>query len=374
MTLYETSKFAKKSMYIVVGVVASYYLSVYVLFPLSQAAIKVLIPEKDPPTIKYGVLPQIKFKSKEIDKTVKYTLNTKNGDLPADLPRKLPVYTYKAAGYAYSAGKKAIDDAALLGFGPEDLTTDLKGDVYRWRDIGSNAFLEIKINTLDMIMQNDIKTKPQFYTGTGLSKAAALTIAKNILRSLGRLDKAQYEKGRAIVALGKYAGQTIVETNLSGEAQVAIVDLFRDVNDYPIVTPEFYKGLLRIWVRIPSKETSVYNYPNLDVHYRELNTGQEATYPIITAQEAWTQIQDGNGVVASVKPKNANPFIAYTYGKIDNVFINNIYLAYYDTESSDQTYLQPIYVFEGSYTGPASQGGNIVYYFPAITREFIKTE
>jgi len=51
--------------------------------------------------------------------------------------------------------------------------------------------------------------------------------------------------------------------------------------------------------------------------------------------------------------------------------VDNIYLAYYEN-TKDQTYLQPIYVFEAKYKSLGSQGGEMVIYLPAVSGEFVK--
>jgi len=86
---------------------------------------------------------------------------------------------------------------------------------------------------------------------------------------------------------------------------------------------------------------------------------------------AWDFVKENKGAVVSILPESTSLLIPYTPVRVEEVFINNIYLAYYDNDSK-QDYLQPVYVFDGKYTTAGTQGGSIHFYYPAISPEFIK--
>ena len=90
----------------------------------------------------------------------------------------------------------------------------------------------------------------------------------------------------------------------------------------------------------------------LEANYSRQNIMDEsATYPIKTAQQAFEELQEGNG------------FIASHSGDSTNVKIKEVYLALY-SEGKLQQYLTPVIVFEGD--------NNFVAYVPAVTDEWIE--
>ena len=102
------------------------------VIPAGRAVMAVMFPPKDPPTPIYGLLPPPEFAQvKTLNDNPRYILNTKDGKLPG-FPVKMPVYRYRTLPFSYEAGKKATQDAAYLGFLDSDLTTNLRGEIYKW--------------------------------------------------------------------------------------------------------------------------------------------------------------------------------------------------------------------------------------------------
>ena len=76
---------------------------------------------------------------------------------------------------------------------------------------------------------------------------------------------------------------------------------------------------------------------------------ETATYPLKKSKEAWEELKDGKAYVAS--PGDGRT----------QVVIRKVFLGYYDSEEY-QSYLQPIFVFEGD--------GNFVAYVPAVNPQW----
>ena len=68
--------------------------------------------------------------------------------------------------------------------------------------------------------------------------------------------------------------------------------------------------------------------------YWPIDLSTSATYGLITSDQAWSLLQSGQGYIARY-PTSGN-----------TVTVRNIYLGYYDSYDP-QTYLQPVFVFEG---------------------------
>ncbi len=374
MTLTEVAFYARKIIAGILGA-ATIYLLIIILAPGAKGLVKTLFPPRNPPNVIYGQLPPLEFVEKAITNTqpLNFELNTKDGRLPAGFPASMVVYPTATPAFSYSAGKLAQQHAAILGFTDDELITDLKGDTYRWRDTETNAMLEIDINTKKLTLNTPLGDKKQYMVPGSVTESAALNWAFQSLRSIGRLYDTLYNEGTQTVTMGKIQGNGIIRSG-SLDTELARVDFFRDINDYTVLGPDPAKGLINITVSRPKDASIVLNHSLINYSEWEIisTTGnQRATYPIIGVAEAWHAVsQENRGVITNITPVNSSIFNNYVPTRIDKVLINNIYLAYYDTPER-QKYIQPIYVFEGSYNVGNSPGGNITLYYPAIPGQYV---
>jgi hypothetical protein len=371
MNLTDTAVLVKKALKILLLVVTVYYVILLFVEPGVKDFFKKMFARRIPPNPVYGQLDPLEFVVKPITEgRPKYILNTKNARLPTNIPEKVVVYKFKENAYSYLAGKNAVEHAKTLGFLESDLTTDLKGNIYKWRSIKTGGILEIQIETGELKLSTNLIGKSKDFALGTINQDSAKKFAKDKLLSINRFDDGLYPSGSAIARLGRFAQAGLVETTDTREAQIARVDFFRSINNYPILGPDPTKGLLHLYIRNPSGYTPL-NNPIVETYLWTINPDDRATYPIISVGEAWKAVTEGNGVVANVTPKGANPFVPYTPTKVESILVDNIFLAYYDTPKP-QKFLQPIYVFDGKYTTRGSEDGYITIYFPAITRENTK--
>lgn len=376
MNLTETARIFKKAVVFVVAFIVIYYISILFVFPLARGIIKALIPEKDPANPMYGILDPLVFIEKPITGNPTYELNTPNATLPK-LPNKMTVYKFKPIQFSYTAGQQARQDATSFGFSDSDLTTDLKGEVYKWRSLLTEGILEIDINTRKLIMNTVLIGKESFFPTVNLDRTTVIKNSIDLLLSIGRFNDVLYPSGYQNVKLGKFYGSKIVETTDPLEAQIARVDFFRSIGDYKILGADPNKGLLQVYVgSVPTKrdkeQITPAAYPKAEIYYWEVETQSEATYPIISISQAWEVVKGGGGIISGIVSKDKSSFEAYTTEGVDEILINNIYLAYYET-AEHMNYLQPIYVFEGNYKKKGTAGGSITIYFPAVAGEYVKS-
>ncbi len=384
MSLTKTSKDVKKAGTIFLILAFVYYLFILVIIPNSKNILRKMVPEKNPPNPIYGQLEPLKFTQKAItNQGPRYVLDTKNGRLPEKLPTKMVVYKLKKPQFSYLAGTEAEKNAAILGYSQTDLSSDLRGDDLTWKSLLSGGTLHIKKSTGQITTETAFHLRPEEYKAGNIDESKAKSYAKILLTKLGRDDKtyADKEGGTQTVTLGKIRGNSIMNTLLYSETQFDRVDFYRQINQYPIYGPDPKKGLLQIYLRNPTLGNSPYNYPQLDInlHIIEDLTSEKnpdvtkiATYPIIYPDEAWAEIKKHNGVIVDVAPKDGNALAPYEPTKVETILIKEIFLAYYEPEEY-VPYLQPIYVFKGIYNTKGTPGGEIMLYFPAITKEFVKS-
>jgi hypothetical protein len=378
MSLTEVAVLFKKILRIFLAVVAVYYIFLLIIEPGVRGWVINIFVKPSPPNPMYGLLEPLEFVEKPTTGGLpQYVLNTKNGRLPGNIPDKMVVYKYKPIPYSYLAGKNALEDSVKLGFTEADLTTDLKSNLYKWRSIRTGGILEILTETRELKLTTNLTGRDtEFTTGT-IDDKSAKEIARKLFESIGRFTDDYYPSGSSIAYLGRYTPSGLIETKYPRDAQIARVDFYRYIDKNPILGTDPKKGLLHAIVRSPSKETpkvpTTLDNPVVEAYFWGINPDSRATYPIISPDEAWKAVKAGKGVVSNVTPKDANPFIPYVSTRIESILIDNIYIAYYDTQSP-QKFLQPIYVFDGKYTTRGTEGGYISIYFPAVTRDYTKQE
>jgi len=371
MNLTKASQYIKLGLKIASVVIVFYYIFIFFLFPRVRNTIRKILPDRDPANALYGTLPALSFEQKKIEGEPKYELNTKGGYLDFEFPRKLPVYKFIPPQFSYLAGKNAQNHAFYLGFSDRELISDLKGNVYKWREIVTGGTLTIQINTLELLYQTDLENVTSKIYQANVNKETAIREAEKIFINIQRYNTGLYANGKKTAVLGTAIGNKIVELKSNVDGNAAKVSLFKKIGDYDVLTSNYDEGNLSLIYSPSSLRGTPYKHPYIKAIYWDVDTNPEATYPIIFVDEAWNKVKDGNGVIASVLPKDGNIFEPYKPVRVEKIIINNVYLAYYEA-TVQQTYMQPIFVFEGNYTTRGTDGGSVVIYYPAVSGDFIK--
>lgn len=375
MNLTETSKFVKKFFVVFGAIIFVYYLWILAIFPMARNFLEAILVQSDPPTLLYGNIEQLEFYPIAIEEgTVPdYVLNTKNGALPFALPKVLKVYKFKTSSFSYLASDRAMSTARELGFEDTEMISDLKGPKFIWskRDTGSKLEIDTSENTIFLTTEY-AKLQPLLKTN-GINKEDVRADGVKILSKIGAWNDDLYKKGSVDITYGTTQGGSLRRSIEDRDVSLTRLDFYRKIEEYPIVGPEAKKPLLSIELGNVNtgKIGNVIRNPNVTVNFRTIEQSTKATYPIIKVASAWEAVKEGKGVIVDIEAKNSNPFTKGTTQEVSRIFVNNIYLAYY--ENKPQTTLQPIYVFEGNYTSKSgAEGGNLTIYYPAIDPEYVK--
>lgn len=302
-----------------------------------------------PPTVGFGILPKIEFPLTQTSPT-KYTLQVPAAQLQASSDR-IFVFFEPSKRASLLAVDKATKQANTLGFlfDPERITNEM----YRWRRTQPlPAVLDYNIINGTFTLRVDWQSNPAFLQGTRLpTEDAAIDLAKQTISGAGLLPK-DMATGSAKVSYLKSSGSSYANTVSYSESDFLQVDLFRTpiYGKFPVLTSKPTKGTIRAIISgSPDRSQQIvaleYNY--LPVDYSAVHT-----YPLLTPQAAFQLLSNGKGYAANVSE-----------GQTEAV-IRNISLAYYDSGSTPQDYLQPIYVFEGD--------GGYIGYVPAIDPKMLK--
>lgn len=372
MNLTYISQLTKKSITILIVLTVVYILSL-IFRPIIKSAFYSIFPPKDLPNPIFGKLDPLVFNEVKTS-TTKYTveLNTTDGKLPTGFPKNMVVYKYAVPLFSYQAGKDAQETAKYLGFSQDDLVTDLKGNIYRWRNRTSGGYLEINIDTKEMSLKTDLSTKSNIYPIGSVTTSGASAASRQMLTDIKGLTVKGYSSADAKVSLARISGSFLTFAN-SASAQLARVDFFRKFGDYPVLGEDPHTGLISVIYGNSSIKNNVYSFPYIKYIERDVvdEKTNVATYPIITINEAWSAVsKDKSGVIVSIIPIGSSVFNTPQNIRVDQIFIDNIYLAYYETDTNN-TYIQPIYVFEGKYNVDNKPGGTLTIYFPAIQGQYI---
>ena len=299
-------------------------------------------PPPPPPTVEFGKLKPIQFPKQEKE-NINYTLQLPTIDFPEFPDRaKVLVMPYKLP--SFTIWDTATAEAAALGFksSPEELTSN----IYRWtKTTPVTATLTMNIVDGSFVYKYFWQENPNILGGSlPLESEAAEQVlsfigeAKNLATDLANAD---YK-----VAYVKHTGNKLISTLSISEGDLVKVNLFRaNIDGMPVVTPIPSKGIVSALLSGYASQRLL----ELEYNYFPVDYSSFATYPIKTAAQAWEELRQGKGYIASSSNKN------------NNIVVRRVYLGFYDSYEP-QTYLQPIYIFSGD--------DDFLAYVPAIIEEW----
>lgn len=345
-TLTQTAYFSRKI--IKYGAIAFVAL---IVLRFAYITIKRLIPPKPkplpPPSMAFGKLPKLVFPENTSLPKITYKLDTISGILPK-LPEQAKVFFIPKPGSNLLAWDKTKDWAKTLGFNSEPEETSQFD--YRFITNGSpKTTLEVNVNSRNFRFyydwKNDLGSTVQQSPPTA---EQSISIASGFLQKAQSLTEDIDLSNTKVVFLKNDSGN-LIETSFP-EANFSRVNFFRKpIDDIKILPPNPKDANISLVVSFLTN--SYQGVVETKYIYSPIYQENYATYPTKNADQAWAEIVSGKGYVANLGNNSEG-----------NVVIRNAYLAYYDSEKS-QNFLQPIIVFEGDRDFSA--------YIPAITENLI---
>lgn len=306
-------------------------------------------PPPPPPDVKFGKLPKLEFPQKEVANIGSYTLETKTGGLPNNLPEQFKVYFMpikKANLLAYDAAKAV---AGRLDFIAEP--SKLSETEYRWDTSEPiNSSLTMNIITGAFVLDRKWTEDPSYLTPTiYYSETQATDRMTNLLSRLDLLPE-DIVSGKSTVQPLKASNDQIVSAPSISQAHFVRVNLYRaPVDDVTVVSPRVDRGLITGIMALQREDDK--QFVNLDYNYYPVDLERYASYPLIGVAEAWQRLQKGSAYFASAR------------ASATSVAIREVTLAYYDSETPQQ-FLQPVYVFSGD--------PEFVAYVPALADAWVE--
>lgn len=373
--------------------------SLIILWLLYQAGI-LLYRYLNPPVEKYNnkygdKLPPIKLPDQKlVFSKFKPVLDTPNSTPPA-FPKFFNVY------------KMAANPASLLGVTrSEDVAKAFeiasRGAALADNNVGYTNINKIGLNeTLTVNPRSFNFTYKTNYRSANLKLEKALpgpeevsVTAKSLLNTY-RIGKTDLINSQANVSYFLLQDGLEARVSSGSEANVAKVNFGRGViqiqtieekinqdgnkeqvtitKEYPIVNSE-RNGLVNLtFGRIkPSLQSEQLSTVLLEMNYtyqeieRDISREKEdppANYPILTGDEAWAKFINGESTLIIPTQIDFNNFTG--------VEVKDISLAFYDA-STEQPFLQPIFVFGGEGLLAGNRRSNFTAYLPAIRPEIVE--
>ncbi len=339
-TLTEVSYYTRKGIkYSAIGFV------VIILAPVILGGIKKLYltlrpPPPPPPTVRYGKLPILKFPEADGSYKPEYKLETIDG--------KLPILPVVAKAYLVDVNKSRLleldrikNKAKVLGFVNDPEKID--DQVYKFVHSTLPATLTVNVIYNSYAYKYNWAVDQSLYGGQNAPNPdQAFLEAKGFFQGLGILSS---DLSGGIPKTTFFLAQPpeMVPSRSLSEANFVRVDLFRSQLDkMAFVTPKaqtspvyaIFSGSTDRGKRVIAAEYA----------YSKIIEGEFSTYPLRGVDEAWQELQKGNGYVAAASSQT--------------VTVRNVYLAYFESDQP-QEFIQPVYVFEGD--------GGFVGYVAAIS-------
>jgi hypothetical protein len=295
------------------------------------------------PTLAFGKLDPQLFPVSVTDKKITYKINTISGYLPS-FDNQLKVFKIKAITPDLLSLQNTKDKLAAAGF--VSAPTQLSNTNFEWINTdfaGLTQNIKMDIVSNNFALASDLMSNQTVLSKDLTNEKASIKAATDFLTKINELPTDIDTTKTSTDFFSIQNGEFTPVASLS-DAKAVEVDFFQgDVNNMPIIYEQPKASSLSIIVG-PGGEIVKAQY------FHQTPTKDSATYPIKTAVQAYTDLQNGIAYIASYK------------GVSTSVSINNAYLAYY-MSSQTQNFLMPVIVFEGS--------DNFTAYVPAITDEWI---
>lgn len=352
MTLTELTYYARKmAPFAVLGVIVLLigYYSFQLLFLLIDLNRQ---PEQEAVVAEFNTvfetIPQPYIEDYSLTEGYSFVLDTVEG-VPLTPTDRAEVYFLPASTASFGFRERVYVMAKTLGINTELVDYELfDNKVARFQDRSQRLIIDIR-NYNFQYEYTDLSREDQRLANAIIpSEEKILDEARDVMNQVGRYP-GELAQGRVNIIYLAYNPQTdeLTVVDSPESANLVEVDYYRpDVGDYPIVPPNYYNSPNYVIMLFNEDEMNVVR---AQVRFHEKSEDQVGVYPIITGDEAFARLQNGQGWIVSGG------------GASTDIAIKKMFVGYLDP-AIYQEYLGPVYVFLGN--------DNFVAYVPAITDEW----
>ncbi|MCR4263688.1 MAG: hypothetical protein NUV98_03130 [Candidatus Roizmanbacteria bacterium] len=276
------------------------------------------------PSVLYGKLPHVNYPdSKQYPTNLE--LETIEGGPPVSTTSASVYFVPRKAPNLFSR-RNAENFAEKLGFTEEP--AEQGPTMLTFTDSETRDALVIDIATNNFRLRRNFVDTSVFTSESLPNEAQLQNLAQEYFQSINVWSSSL---AKSTVAYYAFQGSDIVEVDRARDAQLARVYFLRPkIGEYPIVTANVDKSETYLLFAADSRRVTTV----LEASFQNFPADERAssTYPTISGQQAWEKLVSGEG------------YVAVPAG--DSVTVREGYLAYYQ-DAEYQSYLQPVYVFEG---------------------------
>jgi hypothetical protein len=327
-----TSFYARRAInWLILGVIA--YILLRIIWAIFVAVFTFAFPPKAaPPNHAFGVLPSVKFPDHASPSAdLRFKLETIEGGVPK-ASASATVYFMPKQTPNLLALPRTQQFAFKLKFNQKEIQETK--NIYRFND---DEFplrtLRYDIITNNFTLQYAYGYDQSIFSGGNTpSTEIAIKETNDFLTNNGLLPK-DFSADNFMASYFTLVGERLVKTPSVTQANATRVDARRsNIGGVPVYYPdpdETPISLVFSGSPIAKKRILSISYTYWPVEYQT-----NATYKIKESQLAWEELQSGNGFIARY-PTQGN-----------DITVRTIHLGYYDS-ITPQTYLQPVFVFEG---------------------------
>lgn len=332
-------------------------------------------PEQSTFDALFGKLPALVIENTEIlPSTPTFKLDLIDATFPTADPI-VKIYPILSAPYGFLSRDRATNLAGRLSFTNEPQV--LEDTTLIWRDI--TRTLTMNPSNLNFTYSFDYTSDLSiFKPGNFGSDQFALNTANDIMGRLGIISEQRgldLQGGNKEPTRLRYDGTSLVQASTLSQTSALRVDYFRQpIEEIDIVSPQFYLSSVMITISSVGNRPQENYYPQiigLDYIYWEINRNRSATYPIMTAEQAYSLLQQNFSRYITYLGEKENPLTTYDSTEVSTIIIKEASLGYYDTAVYQQ-YLQPVWVFIGTAALDIGRTVDFVTYVPAIQSEWIQ--
>lgn len=382
MNLAETQITIRRWFLIIVLMTFTYYTGKFLFFAGLGVYNQMFPKEIPPPPAAFGMLPMLEMPSHEILGSPSYILETDSGTLP-NFSDRINVYKVIKPTPNLLAESQMKSLAATLNFS----TGFTKKNVseFQWIDGNAEKTMWANVITKEFIVKTKLDKLGSVLSSVNtITEDDGINMVSGFIKSKGLLPKAEedtmrFETVPTIVNLAKYQDMK----RFPKQSKVIKVNVYREINQlipfkqesasYNILGPNPKNSLMSFYV---TNEADKYKFPDIDFTHWEVDMESKSMYPISNIVSVWDVIKAGKGVIAYVKLDEKGYYSTYKPINIAEIQIRKIELAYFEPKEYAE-YLQPIYVFSGTFKTNAEAGtlakkGEIVIYYPAVTGEYVQ--
>ncbi len=331
-SLTQTAYFARRTInWAIIGVIA--YILLRIFWSIFIAVFLLIFPPKaPPPNHLFGKLPPLVFPQTATPSAkLTFQLQTIEGTVPKASESATVYFMPKTAPNLLGLNK-AQEFAS--GFNFDATPVQENKNIYRFND----AELPLRRLRYDIVSGNFIlryafEQDPTIFSVKNLPlPEAGISEAVNLLQS-HRLYTDDLAGGTNEVSFLKLSGSQLVGTTSLSQADAERIDFFRKpIGNTPVLTP--FPDQAPVSIILSGTPNGKKRIVQFAYTFWPIDYETTATYGLKTSSQAWEELQAGSGYIARY-PSDGGGAV-----------VRNVYLAYYDS-FDPQTYLQPVFVFDG---------------------------